>query len=775
MTARVIQGSFVCGGPRLPSPVAQPKAMPRPPGPPAPAFAGRPPVAQSKSVSRLPGPPVPAFGGRPPVAQPRPPGPPVPAFAGRQGTVQRHGSGGAFAVEAGQVGLLSGGGRPLPEAVRGKMEAALGADFSNVRVHVGPQAERIGAIAFTLGSDIYFAPGRFQPDTVQGQQLLGHELAHVVQQRAGRVRNPLGSGIAVVQDHALEAEADRLGRHAAAHRVAAQPKVMPGAVQPSSPVRISPPVSAGPGSYRLTAGAGGRQIGSVMVHTRDRGVVEVSDLGVDRSQRGYGIGQMLVASAAKTGLRFGKSKVTLAAQDKGSGHLTQWYKEMGFAQTGVNQRGYPQLEAPISRVLAGTAQRQILWRGSSTLQAMEAQQPVQVLRDLATPKVFTLPDKAIQAQDKIVAILENLVLTGNKHLIYKDLFPHNVFCLGGIELATDLNVSEKDLIKGAKLKQITPAKGVPDGYGAIKGNDKLKKLIVYSVMTTMIQAGQIEYLKSSGLTNSSEWKIVVEVHYYRDRNVKAQPGFHKDTLGETLFVNLNYLNPDVNPIFGPEYILNPAPVEEHEKILKGSLPSSFLQHLSDVRKQLSPPTETKATAIPRYGVVAFVDELIHHKSPLYNYRTVTGEELNQFLKQKFSLQYMRASLDYEKRASATSISSMSLLSLPSFWTTPKEWLADPYFIVCYRGIEMAKSEVKKYSRKDLVSLLSSEQIDELFHKYAATGFEEVSIPNPGNESIKAALPVLKRQASSQELLPEPVGARRFFRTWVRAVRRNEKL
>jgi len=131
--------------------------------------------------------------------------------------VQRHGAGGAFAVDSRALGLASGG-RPLPEAVRGKMEAALGADFSNVRVHVGPQAERIGAIAFTVGSDIYFAPGRYQPDTVQGQQLLGHELTHVVQQRHGRVRNPLGSGLAVVQDHALEAEADRLGQRAAMHQ-----------------------------------------------------------------------------------------------------------------------------------------------------------------------------------------------------------------------------------------------------------------------------------------------------------------------------------------------------------------------------------------------------------------------------------------------------------------------------------------------------------------------------------------------------------------------------
>ena len=206
MSAKVIQGSFLGGRaelaaslrPRIAAaPPIQTKTTARSPGPPTPAFA-----------THLPGPPVAAFAARPP-------GPPAPAFAGRPGAVQRHGTSGVFAVEAGQLGLVSGGGRPLPEAVRGKMEAALDADFSDVRVHVGPQAERIGAIAFTIGSDIYFAPGRYQPDTVHGQQLLGHELAHVVQQRAGRVRNR--SAACVVQDTALEAEADRLGRRVAAH------------------------------------------------------------------------------------------------------------------------------------------------------------------------------------------------------------------------------------------------------------------------------------------------------------------------------------------------------------------------------------------------------------------------------------------------------------------------------------------------------------------------------------------------------------------------------
>lgn len=112
-----------------------------------------------------------------------------------------------------------GAGKPLPEPVQRKMEAALGADFSDVRIHVGAEAPGIGALAFAHGSDLYFAPGLYDPHTTHGQRLLGHELAHVVQQRNGRVRNPFGSGVAVVQDPALEAEADRLGMMAAAHSV----------------------------------------------------------------------------------------------------------------------------------------------------------------------------------------------------------------------------------------------------------------------------------------------------------------------------------------------------------------------------------------------------------------------------------------------------------------------------------------------------------------------------------------------------------------------------
>ena len=134
----------------------------------------------------------------------------------RTSAIQRHGGAEIIPLDASALNLASSAGRPLPAHVQRKMEALFGEDFSDVRIHSGPQAHAIGAIAFTLGSSIYFAPGHYSPDTPRGHQLLGHELTHVVQQRAGRVRNPQGSGLAVVQDHALEAEAERMGTRAAA-------------------------------------------------------------------------------------------------------------------------------------------------------------------------------------------------------------------------------------------------------------------------------------------------------------------------------------------------------------------------------------------------------------------------------------------------------------------------------------------------------------------------------------------------------------------------------
>lgn len=239
MSGRVIQGFFVGG--RAPAG----DALVWPAGP---VVQARMAVAQSGATvaNPRPGPPSLAHMQRPGDAPPgrgavqRMPTGGAGTPQHRPAAIQRHGGDGSrFEVDPVRLGLAQGGGQPLPGPLLAKMEAALGADFSAVRVHVGPQAARVGALAFTTGNDLYFAPGRYQPDTVPGQQLIGHELAHVIQQRQGRVRGS-GGGVTVVQDRALEAEADRLGLAAARTARPAAARVVQRAGAPVRPQHRNP-------------------------------------------------------------------------------------------------------------------------------------------------------------------------------------------------------------------------------------------------------------------------------------------------------------------------------------------------------------------------------------------------------------------------------------------------------------------------------------------------------------------------------------------------------
>jgi hypothetical protein len=69
------------------------------------------------------------------------------------------------------------------------MESVFGRQLNDVRLHTdtpaGESAESIGANAYTVGRDVYFAPGMYAPETQEGRHLLAHELAHVAQQDVG--------------------------------------------------------------------------------------------------------------------------------------------------------------------------------------------------------------------------------------------------------------------------------------------------------------------------------------------------------------------------------------------------------------------------------------------------------------------------------------------------------------------------------------------------------------------------------------------------------------
>ena len=128
--------------------------------------------------------------------------------------IQRKASAGPGTYE--EAASLVGGGAPLHTGVQTQMESSFGADFSGVRVHENSaNAGAVGALAYTQGDNVHFAPGQYDPGSQGGRELIGHELTHVVQQREGRVATPQAKGAPINADSALEAEADTMGIAAA--------------------------------------------------------------------------------------------------------------------------------------------------------------------------------------------------------------------------------------------------------------------------------------------------------------------------------------------------------------------------------------------------------------------------------------------------------------------------------------------------------------------------------------------------------------------------------
>ncbi|MEH2237352.1 eCIS core domain-containing protein [Nostoc sp.] len=94
-------------------------------------------------------------------------------------------------IEA-SINQARGGGQAMAENIRHPMERAFGADFSGVKVHTDSQSDQLNrsiqARAFTTGHDVFFRQGEYNPGSRGGQELLAHELTHVVQQNGGAVQ-----------------------------------------------------------------------------------------------------------------------------------------------------------------------------------------------------------------------------------------------------------------------------------------------------------------------------------------------------------------------------------------------------------------------------------------------------------------------------------------------------------------------------------------------------------------------------------------------------------
>lgn len=122
----------------------------------------------------------------------------------------------------GQIEQARGGGQALDAKVGSQVGQALGADFSGVRVHTDSQSDTLNhslsAKAFTLGSDIFFSQGAYNPSSSSGKGLLAHELIHVMQQGGGKVNKVQTKLTVGPASDRYEQEADRVAEQVMAMR-----------------------------------------------------------------------------------------------------------------------------------------------------------------------------------------------------------------------------------------------------------------------------------------------------------------------------------------------------------------------------------------------------------------------------------------------------------------------------------------------------------------------------------------------------------------------------
>jgi hypothetical protein len=111
------------------------------------------------------------------------------------------------------IARTRGAGTPIDRDVRDRAAPVLGDSLTDVHVHTDPGADAlaraVSARAFTTGSDIYFGRGEYRPGTRAGDELISHELTHVVQQRGASTSGPLK---VTEPGDVLEAEADAAAR-----------------------------------------------------------------------------------------------------------------------------------------------------------------------------------------------------------------------------------------------------------------------------------------------------------------------------------------------------------------------------------------------------------------------------------------------------------------------------------------------------------------------------------------------------------------------------------
>ncbi|MCX9079358.1 MAG: DUF4157 domain-containing protein, partial [Candidatus Methanoperedens sp.] len=216
-----------------------------------------------------------------------------------------------------RIHALQGGGEPLPPAERAFFEPRFGYDFSQVRIHAGPEAAQsaraLNAHAYTVGRDVVFAAGEYAPGSDPGRRLIAHELTHVVQQGMGEYMSfaPF--------DHSDAGAGPVAGKLESDATVPSLQRSSGGGAQATVPAQA---VGVSVSAVEYAKAGSGANATSKQITADEKKILDdlitklqTQDPALYQSLKGWNI---VVAKASLSGSEFGEAVMTKESEDRGS-------------------------------------------------------------------------------------------------------------------------------------------------------------------------------------------------------------------------------------------------------------------------------------------------------------------------------------------------------------------------------------------------------------------------------------------------------------------------
>lgn len=443
----------------------------------------------------------------------------------------------------------------LPDNLKSGIENLSGMSMDHVKVHYNSsQPAQLNAHAYAQGSHIHVAPGQ--------ERHLPHEAWHVVQQAQGRVQPTMQmkAGIAVNDDKGLEAEADAMGANALGV---------------------------------------GQMLRRAQPATLD----------------------MVPSDASATnGLRTGNEPA----------QLLRFSTNQDFSNAAVIAPADlpPELKTIVAtqyRHPGGPIETQVSTAENSVARGWLAEQ--------LTPEPVGEHTWADIAEDDWAGLLGHPAVPAIEiSSMEQSFFDQQNELMGELNESLSAEIADNEgrpfriasLLIGApvdgQLSSTFTHKVVEDAAAefiepAIVDDNGVRERIQANVYATLLASQQGQWIIANWESIGPTHDIFVDVDYYPNRTPDFGGGLHKDSVGETLFVNLTYNNTEAGA--SPEYVVD----NDYEAQFEDRMPAAAGALIASARHgNRDDDGSIRGVSLPQRGRVSFIDPAVWHATPLYGHR-----------------------------------------------------------------------------------------------------------------------------------------------------------